>query len=124
MESRVCRKAFGDQESANLANDEDVKAYIGLCESFDKVFHHTINFGGLYCLEIVMPTTFALSSRLGDALSTSGIIHLNIHCGHSPRFLQDLQTPSWRRALQRLQIFCIKYIVFVEEVRPSIYHFQ
>lgn len=124
MKSKVCRMAFGDQESANLVNDEDVGAYIGLCEGFDKVFCHSINFGGLYFLEIMMPTTFALSSRLGDALSTSGIIHLNIHCGHSPHFLQNLQTPSWRRTLERLQVFRIKYIVSVEEVRSSIYHPQ
>jgi len=114
--------AFGDQESANLFNDEDVGAYIGLCEGFDKVFCHSINFGGLYFLEIMMPTTFALSSRLGAVLSTSGVIHLNIHCGHRClHFLQDLQTPRWKVALQRLQIFRIKYIVSVEKVCPSIY---
>lgn len=119
-DSKICRKAFGDQESANLFDDKDIDKYIGLSRSFDNVFQNSINFGGLRCLEIQIPTTFDLCSSLGDTLSTSGIIHLNIHCGGSPTFTQDLQTPGWRMALQRLQIFRIKYIVSVEEVCPFI----
>jgi hypothetical protein len=115
-ESRICRRAFGDQESAQLLDDEDTEEFIGLCKSFDQVFHHTIHFGALYLLEISIPTTFDLCSRLGDALSTSGVIHLNIQCGHSLDFLEFLQTGGWRVALQRLQIFRIKYIVSIEEV--------
>jgi hypothetical protein len=119
--SKVCRMAFGDQESANLFDDKDIDNFIGLSRSFDNVFQNSINFGGLCCLEIQIPTTFDLCSSLGHTLSTSGVIHLNIHCGGSPAFMQDLQTPGWRMALQRLQVFRIKYIVSVEEVCPFMY---
>ena len=61
---------------------------------------------------------------LGDTLSTSGVIHLNIHCGDSLGFVQDLQMPGWRVALQRLQVFRIKYVVSVEEVCLFIFYSQ
>ena len=115
-ESKICRRAFGDQESAQLVDDKDTEEFISLCKSFDQVFHHTIHFGGLYLLEISIPTTLDLCSRLGDALSNSGVIHLNIQCGHSLDFLEYLQTGGWRVALQRLQIFRLKYIVSIKEV--------
>lgn len=119
--NKLCRRALGNQERAQLLNDKAIKKYNHKSSRFHTVFQDSngINFGSLYFLEIAMPTDPSLSHALGHTLSLSKVTHLNLCCGHRPDFLQDLQGPNWTAVLERLQVFRVKYIRSMEEVCQS-----
>lgn len=114
--SRLCRKALGNQEHAQLVDKDAVRIYILWSLAFNAIFtDNCIAFGSLYFLELHMPTEFDLVVILGDVLSASKIIHLNLLCGHRHDYWQELHTPSWTPFLGRLLILRIKYIRWIEE---------
>lgn len=118
--SKLCRRGLGNQERAQLSNDEEIKRFNHRSKRFNAVFQGTsINFGSLYFLEINMPTNPSLSRNLGLILAMSKITHVNLHCGHRQDFLHDLEGPDWTKVFQQLQVFRIKYICSIEEVCQS-----
>ncbi|KDR77455.1 hypothetical protein GALMADRAFT_138567 [Galerina marginata CBS 339.88] len=114
--SRLCKRVFGNKESKKLPTDHEIKRYIRRTKEFVKCFGTCgITFGGLYLLQITMPTDSSLSKALGLTLAMSSVTHLNLHCGENPRFIVDISRPEWANALGRLKILRIKYICSLEE---------
>jgi len=123
--SRLCRKTLGNQEHAKLRDEDAVQIFVQCSLDFNTVFarHDQMTFGSLYFLELPLPTQSDLSIILGDVLSASKIIHLNLLCGHRNDYWQDLHASSWAPLLGRLLILRIKYIRSIEEVNFNLNFF-
>ena len=100
--SRLCRRALGNHEHAQLVDEDAVRIYILRSLAFHAIFtDNCITFGSLYYLELHMPTELDLLVILGDVLSASKIIHLSLLCGHRHDYWQELCAPSWTPFLRR-----------------------
>lgn len=123
--SRLCRKTLGNQEHAKLQDEDTVQIFVQCSLDFNAVFacHDQITFGSLYFLELPLPTQSDLLIILGDILSASKIIHLNLLCSHQNNYWQDLHMSSWALLLGHLLILRIKYVCSIEEVNFNLNFF-